>query len=83
MGDRKTPGSGHLSPFTHTSPGEPTGSDVIAEERRGGGVQRACAAVIPASLKDDSSPLFALLHSSAAAAPFRARLGKDALDSFL
>lgn len=83
MGARKTPGSEDLSPFTRTSPGVPTGSDVIAADKRGGGggVQRACTAVIPSSPKNDSSPLFALLHSSTAAAPFRARLEKDAHDS--
>lgn len=85
MGGRKSPGSEDLSPFTRTSPGEPTGSDVIVADKRGGGggLQRACAAVHPASLKNDSSPLFALLHPSTAAAPFRAGLEKDAPDSFL
>lgn len=53
MGGRKTPGSEDLSPFTRTSPGEPTGSDVIAENKRGGGGggQRVSTAVVPASLK--------------------------------
>lgn len=85
MGDRKTPGSEDLSPFTRTSPGEQTGSDVIAADKcgGGGGVQRAWTSVIPSSPKNDSSPLFALLRSSAAAAPFRAGLEKNALDSFL
>lgn len=84
MGGRKTPGSEDLSPFTRTSPGEPTGSDVIAENKRGGGGggqrEYGCCSCIP---EGDSSPLFALLHSSTAAAPFRAGLEKDALDSFL
>lgn len=85
MGGRKTPGSEDLSPFTRTSPGEQTGSDVIAADKcgGGGGVQRACTSVIPSSPKNDSPPLFTLLHSSTAAAPFRAGLEKDALDSFL
>lgn len=71
MGGRKAPGSEDLSPFTRTSPGEPAGSDVIAADECGGwgGIQRACTVVVPSSLKNDSSPLFALLHSSTAAAP--------------
>lgn len=51
MGGRKTPGSEDLSPFTRTSPGEQTGSDVIAADKcgGGGGVRRACTSVIPSS----------------------------------
>lgn len=47
MGSRKTPGSKDLSPFTHTSPGEPAVPHVITADnsvRGEGGIQCVCAA---------------------------------------
>lgn len=44
MGSRKTPGSKDLSPFTHTSPGEPAVPHVITADNsvRGGGGDPVC-----------------------------------------
>lgn len=90
MGSRKTPGSKDLSPFTHTSPGEPAVPHVITADNsvRGEGEGGSSVSVlqgefvIPSSLKNDRSLLFSFFHSSTAMTPFRACLGQDMMDSF-